>query len=97
MNALKDLGKTVTIIGHADKVSEHLMLSADEFVSVRELLDSDGETVIPSSPELERPTEEILSPQITAMAYSDAVDCLLEAVGQQLNRAKVLGLKPLGD
>jgi uncharacterized LabA/DUF88 family protein len=95
VNALKDLGKTVTIIGHADKVSEHLMLSADEFVSVRELLDGDTATVIMNLPDVELLEAEI-TPRMPTMTYNEAVDCLLEAVGAAIAQSKSTRIETIG-
>lgn len=95
VNALKDMGKTVTIIGHADKVSEHLMLSADEFVSVRELLNTDEDTVIPNPPATDVSVPDT-PPKSSAMAYEDAVDCLLEAVGAAIEQSKSTRIETIG-
>lgn len=97
VNALKDLGKTVTVIGHADKVSEHLMLSADEFVSVRELLDTHEEEVIPHPPAQDSPEANVQEEvKIPTMAYEEAVDCLLEAVGAAIEQSKSTRIETIG-
>ena len=101
VNALKDMGKTVTIIGHADKVSEHLMLSADEFVSVRELLDSEEEEakqIIPASAiTSDAPSPEPKSKKtIAPMPYDAAVECLLEALGAAIEQSKSTRIETIG-
>lgn len=89
VNALKDLGKRVTIIGHADKVSEHLMLSADEFVSVKELLATDSVEPV-TAPAAESSTT------TTPMRYEDAVQCLLEAIEAALEQGKSTRIETIG-
>lgn len=89
VNALKDLGKKVTIIGHADKVSEHLMLSADEFVSVKELLATDSAAPIAAAPADTIDTA-------TPMTYNDAVECLLEALEAALEQSKSTRIETIG-
>ncbi|MCM1984367.1 NYN domain-containing protein [Lyngbya confervoides] len=90
VNALKDLGKTVTIIGHADKVSEHLMLSADEFVSVKELWVTEHELDTPASP------SQIPEQDAAPMPYEDAVGCLLEAIEAALEQGKSTRIETIG-
>jgi hypothetical protein len=92
VNALKDLGKKVTIIGHADKVSEHLMLSADEFVSVSELLRTEAAAGM-DEPIAQRDPE---NPGPQPISYEEAVRCLLDTVEAALAQGKSTRMETVG-
>lgn len=69
INRLKMLGKKVTLIGWSAAASEHLLLSADEFIDMEEL-NSDDQSVDMDS--------EVASSQ--KISYENAVNYLIETI-----------------
>jgi uncharacterized protein (TIGR00288 family) len=78
VHALKAMEKQVIIIGRTDVVSEQLMLSADDFVSL-EQLSKDAGTRIGAKIEGSSPS---------TLSYQDAIDCLMEAIGEARDQGK---------
>ncbi|MEM9136541.1 MAG: NYN domain-containing protein [Cyanobacteria bacterium P01_F01_bin.42] len=95
VNALKDLEKTVTIIGHADKVSEHLELSADAFISVSELLNRHPISADSESLMLE-PSEDSAENDAGLMTYNDAVNCLVNTIASVAEQGKSARIETIG-
>ncbi|MBD2128926.1 NYN domain-containing protein [Microcoleus sp. ZQ-A2] len=77
VNALKALKKRVIIVGKADVVSEHLMLSAHDFVSLETL------------PKYLNSSQELVYDETKAtISYEDAVKCLIAAIDESRDQGK---------
>lgn len=78
VHALKAMEKQVIIIGRTDVVSEQLMLSADDFVSLEQLSKDVSNRIgikIEGSPP-------------SPISYQDAIDCLMEAISEARDQGK---------
>jgi len=73
VNALRALEKRVTLIGRAETASDQLILSADEFISLEELLASK----LAAAPPTAQPPDSI--------SYATALDCLIAAIDAAQN------------
>ncbi|MFW9997331.1 MAG: NYN domain-containing protein [Candidatus Odinarchaeota archaeon] len=78
VNWLKERRHHVIVIGQSDIVSEHLMLSADDFVSLEEL---------PKSPTTPSTAKEVQTEE-TFIPFSEAVACLVEAISTARDQGK---------
>lgn len=80
VNWLKDNRKKVTIIGKSDIISEHLLLSADHFVSLEEF----------SKMDLQESTEEnhSHSKKHRTIKFNDAIKCLIEVITNARDQTK---------
>ncbi len=76
VNALRALEKRVTLIGRAETASDQLILSADEFISLEELLASKFEAL----PATAQPAAPI--------SYTTALACLTAAIDAAQNRGR---------
>jgi uncharacterized protein (TIGR00288 family) len=77
VNALKALKKRVIIVGKADVVSEHLMLSAHDFVPLETL------------PKYLNSYQELVYDETKAtISYEDAVKCLIAAIDESRDQGK---------
>lgn len=79
VNKLKRKGKKVIIIGPADTSSEHLQISASEFISFNEL----GKVK-------EEPSEEE-----ELITFENAVECLISAIKKTIEDGKATQLSPI--
>ena len=87
VNWLKDNRRKVIIIGKSDVVSEHLLLSADHFVSLEEF--SKLDTLEEELPEIETPLKKSSSKKkIQKITYDDAVNCLIEVISEARDQNK---------
>lgn len=87
VNWLKDNRRKVIIIGKSDVVSEHLLLSADHFVSLEEF--SKLDTLEEELPEIESPVKKSSSKKkIQKMSYDDAVNCLIKVISEARDQNK---------
>lgn len=73
VNALRALEKRVTLIGRAETASDQLILSADEFISLEELLASKFAAAPPTT---QNPD---------SISYATALDCLIAAIDAAQN------------
>ena len=84
VNVLKNLGRQVTIIGRTERVSEQLLLSADEFVPLRQLLEDGVQQPEPKGTSSSR------------ISYEEAITCLLAALAAALDQGKSTRFETIG-
>ena len=84
VNVLKNLGRQVTIIGRTERVSEQLLLSADEFVPLRQLLADDVQQPNPKGDVRSR------------ISYEEAITCLLASIEAALEQGKSTRFETIG-
>ncbi|MGB7414000.1 MAG: NYN domain-containing protein, partial [Thermosynechococcaceae cyanobacterium] len=89
VNALKDLKRQVTVIGRSENVSEQLLLSADEFVPLKQLLQNAADR------QQTQGDAGAVNGQVT-LSYEDAIACLVEAIGKALEQQKSTQLSTIG-
>lgn len=77
VNALKNLKKTVTLIGRTETASDQLLLSADEFIDLEKLAAEDTYAAIREG-----------SRALPITSYQDAVQCLIAAINQAREQGK---------
>ncbi|MGF1601520.1 MAG: NYN domain-containing protein [Thermosynechococcaceae cyanobacterium] len=89
VNALKDLKRQVTVIGRSENVSEQLLLSADEFMPLKQLLQdaADRQQI--------QGDAGAVNGQAT-LSYEEAIACLVEAIGKALEQQKSTQLSTIG-
>ncbi len=78
VNALKAMERKVTIIGRTEVVSEQLMLSADNFISLEQLSENNSES---ANAKLDNSPGQTIS-------YKDAIECLIIAINEARNQGK---------
>lgn len=78
VNWLKDNKKNVIIIGNTATVSDHLMLSADDFISLEDL-----HQIHQSSLDTSKET-----PKLELVSFDNAVECLKKAINQAREQGK---------
>ena len=84
VNALKNLGRQVTIIGRTERVSEQLLLSADEFVPLKQLLDDGAQR------------SDVKGAAQAKIGYDEAITCLLAAIDAALEQGKSTRFETIG-
>jgi len=86
VNWLRDNRKNIIIVGNTSTVSDHLMISADDFISLEDLLKVHQTTITIQKDET----------KIELLSSNDAIDCLKEAINQAREQGKSSRLAVIG-